>query len=327
MGRKQMKKDRKSYQKRLLSRAVLWFLAVLIVFAIAYFIPKVSGALKATYVVHYDNVFVSDKVEACLVKDETVVYAERSGIPDYELEEGEHIRSTAEVMKVGRRGYLAGTPGILSYYTDGYETYFIKDNIQNITRKKVNDMDLEPKSARQEEVTKGDPLYKIADDKEWYMIYWLSEDDSKHCSEGAFVDVILEETSEIRARIVNIYAQDDYNMIVLKTFDYYPDLAKKRVVNAEVVTVDETGLLVEQSSIVTVDGNPGVYVKQLNGDYKFVRVKILTWVGDNAIVASDTFNEMVGELMEQVTTIKLYDEVLKNGKSMNKGGEKVEQDS
>ena len=70
-----------------------------------------------------------------------------------------------------------------------------------------------------------------------------------------------------------------------------------------------------------------LYVKQINGDYKFVRVKILTLVDENAIVASDTFNEMKGDLMEQVKTIKLYDEVLKNGKSMNKGGEEVEQDS
>lgn len=322
-----MKKDRKTYQKRLLIRCVLWFLAVLIVFAIAYFIPKVSGALKSNYVVHYDNVFVSDTVVAYLVKSEEVIYAERSGVPDYEMEEGEHIRSTSEVMKVGRRAYQAETPGILSYFVDGYETYFIKDNIQNITRKEVDKMDLEPKDTRLEEVTKGDPLFKITNDKEWYMIYWLSPEDSKHYSEGAFVDVILEEEKEISARVVNIYAQGDDNMIVLKTYDYYPDLAKKRTVNAEVVTVDETGLLVEQESIVTVDGNPGVYVKQLNGDYKFVRVKILTLVDENAIVASDTFNEMVGDLMNQVKTIKLYDEVLKNGKSMNKGGEEVEQDS
>ena len=74
-----MAKDRKANQKRLLIRCALWFLAVLIVFSIAYFIPKVSGALKATYVARYDNVFVSDKVEVYLVRSETVNYAERSG--------------------------------------------------------------------------------------------------------------------------------------------------------------------------------------------------------------------------------------------------------
>jgi len=322
-----MEKDRKAYQKKLLIRCALWFLAVLIVFSIAYFIPKVSGALKSTYVVHYDNVFVSDKVEAYLVRSENVVYAERSGKPKYLADEGLHVRAPEEVMSVGRRSYTADTPGILSYSVDGYETYFIKDNIQNITRKDVDDMELEPRKTKQQEVKRGDPLFKIVDDKEWYMIFWLSPKDSKHYSEGAFVDVILEEETEIRARIVNIYAQGDDNMVVLKTFDYYPDMAKSRTVDVEVVAVDETGLLVEQSSIVTVDGNPGVYVKQLSGDYKFVRVKVLTLVDENAIVASDTFNEMNGELMEQITTIKLYDEVLKNGKSMNKGGEEVEQNS
>ena len=322
-----MVKDRKANQKRLLVRCALWFLAVLIVFSIAYFIPKVSGALKSTYVARYDNVFVSDKVELYLVRSETVTYAERSGTPHYLMKEGVHARATSEVMKVGRRAYMADTPGILSYSTDGYETYFVWDNIQNITRKDVDDMDLEPKNSKKEEVTRGDPLFKIVDEKEWYMIYWLSPEDSKHYTEGAFVNVILDEELEINARIVNIYAQGDDNMIVLKTYDFYPNMAKKRTVEAEVVAVDETGLQVKQSSIVTVDGNPGVYVKQINGDYKFVRVKILTLVGENAIVASDTFNEMKGDLMEQVKTIKLYDEVLKNGKSMNKGGEEVEQDS
>ncbi|MBQ3390662.1 MAG: HlyD family efflux transporter periplasmic adaptor subunit [Firmicutes bacterium] len=322
-----MAKDRKANQKRLLIRCALWFLAVLIVFSIAYFIPKVSGALKATYVARYDNVFVSDKVEVYLVRSETVNYAERSGTPEYLMEEGVHARSTSEVMKVGRRAYTADSPGILSYSVDGYETYFIWDNIQNITHKEVEDMDLDPKDTKKEEVRRGDPLFKIVDEKEWYMIYWLSPEDAKHYTEGAFVDVILEEEIEIKARIVNIYAQNKENMIVLKTYDFYPDLAKGRTVNAEVVAVDETGLQVKQSSIVTVDGNPGVYVKQINGDYKFVRVKILTLVGENAIVASDTFNEMQGELMEQVKTIKLYDEVLKNGKSMSKGGEDVGKDS
>ena len=322
-----MEKDRKAKQKRLLIRCALWFLAVLIVFSIAYFIPKVSGVLKSTYVARYDNVFVSDKVDVCLVRTETVTYAERSGKPEYLMEEGVHARAPSEVMKVGRRAYTADTPGTLSYSVDGYETYFIRDNIQNITRKEVEDMDLEPRGTKKEEVTKGDPLFKIVDEKEWYMIFWLSPEDSKHYTEGAFVNVILDEELEIRARIVNIYAQGDDNMIVLKTYDYYKDMAKKRTVPAEVVAVDETGLQVKQSSIVTVDGNPGVYVKQINGDYKFVRVKILTLVDENAIVASDTFNEMKGDLMEQVKTIKLYDEVLKNGKSMNKGGEEVEQDS
>lgn len=311
-------------RNKFIFKAVLWFLAVCIVTAIAYFIPGISGALTSTYLAEYDRVFVSDKVECFLVKNEKITYSDKSGAVSYSVEEGTHVRKFAGVAKVGADVYTAEQPGLISFTADGYETYFIEENIKNITRDEAESFDIVNQNLVKSEAAAGDPLFKAVDDKEWYLIFWIDKDDVNKYIKNNEVSVVIDEKLKVSAVVSDIYDQENEYMVVLRSREYFQDLAVTRKVSAEVITVDEAGLLIKQKSIVTQDDQPGVYVKQINGDYKFVRVKILTLVDENAIVASGTFNETVDDVTKQVTTINSYDEILKNAKSIGKGGESVE---
>ncbi|MDO4482545.1 MAG: HlyD family efflux transporter periplasmic adaptor subunit [Bacillota bacterium] len=305
-------------------KIVLWLLAVCIVTGIAYFIPGISGALTSTYIAEFDNVFVSDKVDCFLVKNEKVTYSDKSGSVSYSVEEGTHVRKFTGVAKVGADVYTAEQPGMISFTADGYETYFTEENLMNITRDEAESFDIVKQNLVKTEASSGEPLFKAVDDKEWYLIFWIDKDEINEYIKNKSVSVVIEDKIKVSAVISDIYDQENEYMVVLKSREYYADLAEKRKVSAEVITVDEAGLLIRQKSIVTVDDNPGVYVKKINGDYKFVRVKILTLVDENAIVASGSFTETVDDAVTQVTTINSYDEILKNPKSIGKGGESVE---
>lgn len=305
-------------------KVVLWLLAVCIVTAIAYFIPGISGALTSTYIAEFDSVFVSDKVDCFVVKNEKVTYSDKNGSVSYSVEEGTHVRKFTGVAKVGADVYTAEQPGMISFTADGYETYFTEENLKNITRDEAESFDIVKQNLVKTEASAREPLFKAVDDKEWYLIFWIDKDEINKYIKDNRVSVVIEDKLEVSAVISDIYDQENEYMVVLKSREYYADLAVKRKVSAEVITVDEAGLLIKQKSIVTVDDQPGVYVKKINGDYKFVRVKILTLVDENAIVASGTFSETVDDAVTQVTTINSYDEILKNPKSLGKGGESVE---
>ncbi|MBQ4339741.1 MAG: HlyD family efflux transporter periplasmic adaptor subunit [Firmicutes bacterium] len=317
-------KEKTKDRKKFILRAVLWFLAVCLLTSLLYFIPGISGALNSTYIAEYDSVFVSDEVECYLVKNEKITYSNKSGTVSYAINEGTHVRKYTVVAKIGSDVYTSEQPGLISYSADGYESYFTEDNIPNIKKEEAESISFSNQELGKNQVVSGDPLFKAVDDKEWFVVFWIDKEDVNQYVKGNKVSVIIDDALEIKATINDIYDQENRYMVVLRTQEYFDKLAYTRKVKAEVVTVDQAGLFIQQKSIVTVDGQPGVYVKQINGDFEFVRVKVLSLIDENAIVADGTFTETVDEVTTQVKTINVYDEILKNAKSSDKGGEKVE---
>ena len=64
----------------------------------------------------------------------------------------------------------------------------------------------------------------------------------------------------------------------------------------------------KNSSIAEKNGQKGVYVKQKNGDYKFVRINVIATDGENSVVSRMYFLDEKGKT---ITTVQNYDEVLK----------------
>ncbi len=313
--------DKRKQKYKLIIFGIIWACVLILVLAVAYFIPGVSNALNSTYVAEYDNVYVSDKVKCYLIKDEQISYSTCSGTAGYLIEDKTHIRKYTTVMNVGSTSFTSDKAGTLSYSADGYETYFIKDNLSDITEDYVKSLDIKCNKLAKEEIMKGDPIFKIVNDKEWYMIFWIDIDSINKYTKGNEVSVIISKNTKLEATVDDILDQGDRYMVVLKIGNYYESLAETRVLDAEVVTVDESGLLIKQKSIVTLNGTPGVYVKQLNGQFEFVRVRILSLADDNAIVSAGSFSEVDGEVTNRIDTINCYDEILTNAKSLDEGGE------
>ena len=318
-------KESSKQTSKFIFRFFFWLLAVILIFVIAYCIPGISGVLTSTYIADYDTVFVSDEVECYLVKHESVISANTGGTLSCLLEEGVHVRKYTNAAKVGAEVYTTDRPGIVSYQIDGMEGYFTEDNLPNITREGIDSIvPAVTEDSDSETVQAGDPLFKTVDDKEWFVIFWISKEDSNKYTEGKSVDVVFDENHRVSAVVQDVYDQEKEYLVVLRGTEYLDYLHNARKLHAEVVTVNQTGLLIQQGSIVTLNGKPGVYVKQINGEYEFVRVKVLSLIDENAIVSSGSFTETVDDVTNQVRTINSYDEILKNAKSIDEGGEGVE---
>lgn len=312
------------YSKRfnkLIIRALIWLALVVFVIVIAYFIPDVNSALTSTYIAKYDSVFVSGKYECYFVKNEKLTKAKNGGTVSYQIEEGEHVRTNDMILKVGKKSYTAQQAGLVSFSSDGYETYFTEDNLAKITHKDAKSSHPDNKNLVRTEAEKGDVVFKTVDDKRWFMIFWVGENELNLFAKNKTVDVIFDSDNRVEATVFDVLEQDKEYMVVLKSIEYYPQMATARKAKPEIISINQDGLVIKQKSIVTDGDKQGVYVKQINGDYEYVRVKVYSTFEDKAIVASGTFTEMVDGQMYTVSTINSYDEILKNAKGMDKGGE------
>lgn len=308
--------------KRFMLRVAIWALAVLVVCLICYCIPGLFQALTPTYTAQYDTMRQSSTQECYLVKDEQIVYSDHTGTASYTYGEGEYVRKLLQVCTVNNNPYTTPQSGTVTYTVDGLEAYFVGENIPNITKSEVKSLGTDRQQLGTDQVNRGDPLFKVVDDKQWFLIFWVGQDESAKYTQGKSVEVVIDKENKIKAVIDAIYEQDKEHMIVLRTNDYYPGLACNRVLDAEIVTVNETGIIIEQGSIATRDGQEGVYVKKVDGDYKFVRIKAHSIVDDKAIVANGSFTETDEDgNVKVVDTINLYDEILRNPKNKDKGGD------
>ena len=106
--------------------------------------------------------------------------------------------------------------------------------------------------------------------------------------------------------------------IILRTVYYYENFAKMRACPVTLVTYDESGVIVENSSIAEEKGKSGVYVKSKNNEFFFVPVKVYATDGEKSLIADDFYYDMDND-GEMVITVEVYDEILKNADSYEGG--------
>ena len=79
-----------------------------------------------------------------------------------------------------------------------------------------------------------------------------------------------------------------------------------------VVASDSSGLLVTNKAIIKKHGKKGVYVKNKNGKYIFRQIKVIATDGKESVLKDAAFTTEDGQ---QITTVNVYDEVLRHPKS------------
>ena len=243
--------------------------AVTIVLGIViYVLPMVSDALTSTWVLEYGSLQVTDKATCYAVRYETPQNVTADGSIQYHIEEGTMVRRGTKILDVAPGGgYTAQGTGIVSYYSDGKESYFTPESMVSLKYSEGN------------RVTVELPLGKIK------------------CSVYKITDV-----------------RDGYQ-IILRCNRYYEDFCKFRVFeNTTIITSDYEGLLVRNGSITTKDGKTGVYVKNLNGEYSFTQVSVISSNGEYSLLRSGSFYEQTDEGAVRVETVDAYDEILNSPK-------------
>ncbi len=311
---------------------VIYILIVLVLCFVIYLLPKLSDTMTKTVIAEHGTMEISDEVECYAARTEKVYTAGSSGDTEYLVDEGEKVRKGTKVLNVsgsssGEAGdeyssllerlgksakqtdsYTTATNGVISYFVDGYESTFTHKKIQKMTFDQVEDIQNSYVNLSRKSVARGEPVYKIYKNEKWYMVFWIDEESASDYKEGSSVTVRFED-GEIEAEIESIAQQDDKFRVILASDRYYKSLASFRTGTVTVITCTCSGLVLENSCITEKDGQKGVYVKSTAGEYVFKPVQILLEGQKKSVLTASQYYDDDGKT---VSTIKIYDEVLRN---------------
>ena len=310
-----MKTKKKTKTKIL---AALFILAFIALYIYIYIVPTVSDIFTETYSAEYGTLEISEEIDFLLVRDERVHTADGSGEVDRVVDAGRLMRKNSRIVTVGGTSHYSQTRGIISYVYDNLETVYTPEVLEDITDEALNTKTEEGeekfpvKDCVTGSASKGDPVFKVVDNKTWYLVCWLPVKDSEDFTAGKTVNVRMEDGTVIEMKVHQVSQQQMYqNQVILSCDRYYGKFAEIRTGKGTLIKSSRSGLLLETDSIVEVDGQKGVYVVNTIGNSKFVPVKILSSRDNVTVVEKNIFYDAEGQIVD---TVEIYDQILRVNK-------------
>lgn len=207
--------------------------------------------------------------------------------------------------------YVSPSNGVVSYYIDGYEGEFTPGSMPLLTKSKVEKLKIDCQNVTRESTIEGEPLYKVVDNSLWYVVFWVKPENIVKYEKGNSASLNLP-LGQVKGTIEDIIDDQGEWMVIMSFNRYYKEFAQVRKADAQVVTLDYKGLTIPNESITTKKNQPGVYVKDVNNEYVFKPVQIITSDGEHSLVEVSCFYTDGGA--KRVETVNVYDEILKNPK-------------
>ena len=200
------------------------------------------------------------------------------------------------------------TAGYVSYYVDGAEARLSTKAIESLNRD-----DLKQLTGRKAVKTpskscgKNYPIFKIVNNRKWYLVYYLKTDEAAKYTEGETVHIEVNgENVPVTVKEVRDEGKNTRITLTCKTF--FDGFLEERVLDTKVTVESAEGLVLEDGSIVEApDGKRGVFVINKLGEHVFTPVKTKADDGTKCVVYSDLYVDEGGNYVE---TIKTYDEVI-----------------
>lgn len=208
--------------------------------------------------------------------------------------------------------------GVISYFVDGYETILNPVNMGAIQYEELKKQKAQITDLRTEKTILGQPAFKIVDNSIWYLITWIDKDHLSNFKAGKNVSLKFPQGT-IGGQIYKVIENDKNGMIIFKMDEYIEDFHKIRNIDIEVTAINKEGLKIHNDCIVEKDGKKGVYVLDVSRFARFKPIKIIEQEEEYAIVQSNVFYEKEGEDVKTIETIKLYDEIVRNGAKIKEG--------
>lgn len=287
---------------------------LVILYVIIYVVPRVSGIFLETYTAEYGTLEVSQESSYMAVRDEKLYVSDNGGAVSRAAAQGRLMRRNSHIVDVGGVKHYSQQKGIVSYYYDGLEGVYTPENMQTITEADLELTDEEKQTyavreCSQDIVESGSPIFKIVDNKEWYLVCWLSAAEAEDIEAGRSITVEFVDGKQLKMKVMQVNPQGQNRQLILSCNRYYEKFDSIRSGTCRLIKSSKSGIIVDSDSIVEEDGQKGVYVmsKQLD-EASFVPVKVLLSHGDKTVVEKNYFINVEGQ---KVSTVENYDEILK----------------
>jgi len=310
----------------------LFVLSLIALYVIIYAIPGVTGAFTQTETLVYGNFRVEENVTVYFVRNEQVYMATRAGNINYYIGDGVHVKAGTRILNVihgtqdedevsafaniierlGDSGvkltdFVSESNGIVSFFIDGFENYFTPENMRQLRYSTVSSLDTTPVNVVRERTIVGEPLFKVSENRQWYIICWVQAGSVARYERGRNVTIELPQ-GHVRAEIADIIEDGDRWLIIFSTNRFYEDFARIRSAEATVVTSNFNGIIVRNEDITVRGGVIGVYVRTRSGSFAFRPIQIITSDGENSLAEVSFFYDSEGN---RVSTVNVHDEILR----------------
>lgn len=305
-----------------------------ILVGIIYIFPKVGDMFKSTYIAKYGSLDVVDKVTGYMFKDEKVYISKESGElnkfikdgevtrgrtracevrnqKDKEISEEEQKKSKELKEKLGDIAISSGDlitegQGYISYYYDGYERKLNPKKIKKFSKKDLEGISQKEVKKIEKDIIKGMPAFRYISKNDWYILAFVPKSSVDRYIKGATIYIRFPDDKHlVRAYVSDI---DKSGKLILYSNDYFPELTSFREGEVSIISLRETGLILEKSSITGKKDQKGVYIVNKKNQEVFVPINILGQNGDYVVVSNTFF---IDKDKQRVESIKPYQEVLK----------------
>ena len=309
---------------------IIYGIALAVCAVLIYVVPSVLGVFDLTYIAKYGQIEVSSDAEVYIFREDRVYVADQAGeinrlVPEGELVKGksriveltgdgkEHtagkyddiLKSLGKNISVAEGG-VSDRSGFVSYQVDGLEGAFTVENIDNVTRSSLEELSGKPTEVQSGRCAKGDPVFRIASNGNWYLLFWAEPEQAREFVEGDDITIVIGD-DQLDAQVVTVKIGKEISRVVVRTNTFNHELLNNRTLKVHFITSKANGVILQSHSIIEKDGVKGVLVRDKVGDNQFKPVRIKADNGTEAAVYSDFFMD---DNMEFVETVKTYDEVV-----------------
>lgn len=185
---------------------------------------------------HFYNVSTfKDEIDSTL--SEALSLEALSGLSDYT----QGVQGSASFHQI-----YSDAPGIVVYYTDGYES----KSVENIT---LNDFDestyVKDNLKQKTSIQVGDPLYKLIDAEEWYIVIPIEEKLATALLDDDTVKIRFLSDDKTAYATYTVESRGGTYYLTLTLRNSMVRYAKERFVEVELLLSEETGLKIPNSAI------------------------------------------------------------------------------
>ena len=198
---------------------LVYLLLCIVLYVCIYVVPKVSDIFVETYVAEYGSLQIGEESEALFVRNERLYTADGGGAIDRVISGGSLMRKGSRIVTVGGQGYYSGEKGIVSYFYDGLESVLTPDTmatadssfLQKVKQKpQEGEPDYSLRKCVSETASRGDAIFKIVDNSQWYIICWLAKDKAEAYQENSTMLVdFLEGEAPLKMKVSSVTLQGD----------------------------------------------------------------------------------------------------------------------
>jgi putative membrane fusion protein len=180
-------------------------------------------------------------------------------------------------LKEGEIELIAPFAGMINFKTDGLEEVLLPQNLTEVRPEQLLNTEINiveiPLNTKETRI--GEPVFKIIDNFEFYIVTDLPKQVLENKTEGSFISLYIDENpNPVLFKIDTLIPRDKDNLLILKTNQDVPELYSQRKVDIRIVESGKWGIIIPKTAVVEKDDVMGVMIKS-GGNPVFKKIEIL----------------------------------------------------